>query len=94
MFWLLGGRYGFRVLVEDPSVPFMVVDRPDRLWSIRTVDKQGGLVDWNYNVIGFAIRERLRCLLGPGRKEAAHHAHRSRCPSLFLRLRVFCLNAL
>jgi hypothetical protein len=54
------GTYGFRVLVEDPSVPFKVVDREDRLWTIETLSNEGERVDLNYRVVGFAVRDRLR----------------------------------
>jgi hypothetical protein len=54
------GTYGFRVLVEDPSVPFKVIDRPDRLWTIQTIDQNEERVDLNYKVVGFAVRDRLR----------------------------------
>merc|ERR1719171_2342825 len=58
--FLAGGTYGFRVLVEDPSVPFLIADREDRLWSISTVTKDGELVDINYKVVGFPVLDRLR----------------------------------
>jgi hypothetical protein len=58
--FLAGGTYGFRVLVEDPSVPFLIPDREDRLWSISTETKDGELVDINYKVVGFPVLDRLR----------------------------------
>merc|ERR1719482_2033649 len=55
-----GGTYGFRVLVENPSVPFLIPDREDRLWTIETVTKEGERVDITYKVVGFPVLDRLR----------------------------------
>ena len=42
------------------QVPFKVVDREDRLWTIETLSNEGERVDLNYRVVGFAVRDRLR----------------------------------
>jgi hypothetical protein len=52
--------FGFRVLVEDPSVPFNDAESEDRLWTIATYDNDGNVVDRNYKVVGFPVRDRLR----------------------------------
>ena len=53
--------YSFRVLVENPSIPFKDILAKDKLWTIATYLINGkDLIDINKAIVGFDIRHRAK----------------------------------